>query len=255
MPTYLTSDAGAQDGFKTSGGLWDETSTTMGGSSTNPLGLRFKLHSSFDSFNRPLDPNYIWPTFDITLYLSAAPATSCILFLQYLAESAPAAFSDSLLPDGRGAVLMVDSNGAPTTQTIAQGTASGTAVTFSGIPSNPFIPYIRSSAWNGYIGLVFSLTTLSSVFFHTSRATNPAFAPKLTTSEAKFHTGHLDGPAFGRRARLVHCPRTGMPLASDELVRDGYNDGMMVSPEGWDPEDAPDRYAHNPLEGVVDDEV
>jgi hypothetical protein len=46
-----------------------------------------------------------------------------------------------------------------------------------------------------------------------------------------------------------------MPVASDHMTRDGYVEGMMVSPEGWDPRDPEDRYSPSPLEGVVDDEV
>jgi hypothetical protein len=117
--------------------------------------------------------------------------------------------------------------------------------------------YMRSSSWNGIISLtvVVNLFVFAALRIHTAESLTPTLAPSISTTEVPFHTGEWAGPAFGRRARTRHCPRTGMPVASDHMTRDGYVEGMMVSPEGWDPRDPEDRYSPSPLEGVVDDEV
>jgi hypothetical protein len=116
------------------------------------------------------------------------------------------------------------------------------------------MPYITSPSWNGIISLsIFWWGQTANWYSDEDPGTGNE--PTLTTTETPFHTGFIKGPAFGRRARSRHCPRTGLPVASDEVIRDGYSEGLMVSKEGWDPEDPEEKYVPSPLEGVVDDEA
>jgi len=68
------------------------------------------------------------------------------------------------------------------------------------------------------------------------------------------HTGWVDAPNR-KRTRAVHDYTMGYPTLSDEFVRDGFLEGIMVHRDSWDPKDPEPTYVINPLEGVVDDEI
>ena len=258
MPVYQTTDTGAQDGFSIPLlGQWVETGDAIGtGASltgTSVIGLRFRLHTQFDSESRPIEPALVWPSFSLTLYLSEIQDGATTCELRGTPEAAPAAWSDSNLPPPTAEIL-TDLDGNDLTIEIPHLTAANTAITFASVDPSSWVRHLRHSSYNGYFSLVLWATP-NDVLFHSSRTANSALWPTLTTTEESFTTGMLNGDSIGRRSRMRHCPRTGMPVASDAMVRDGYTEGLMVSPEGWDPDDPEDRYVPNPNEGVVDDEV
>ena len=244
MAVYSTTTAGAQDGSAFAG-VWDDAAFVLPVSVGVTTGLQFVVHTEFDAEGRPLDPALIYPSFDLTLSVNLAlsPGTVDISFVP---EAAPQPYSNLLLPGARDEVALVSVDVAMIDTT--------TVVT---VPTVLMVEYLRSSDWNGIISLTLEgdFGLLASVSYHSADGPDPTLAPTATTIEVPFHTGEWDGPAFGRRARTRHCPRTGMPVASDHMIRDGYVDGMMVSAEGWEPVDPEDKYAPSPLEGVVDDEV
>ena len=178
----------------------------------------------------------------------------------FVPEAAPQPYSNTLIPGLRDEIRLgsaIFADGDPHSVTI---------------DVNPPVPntngdmgaagmseYLRNSSWNGIVSLSLAwiddtgLTT--PVAWVSDEGAGTGDEPSLLATEVGFHTGFIDGPAFGRRARSRHCPRTGLPVASDAVIRDGYSAGLMVSKEGWDPEDPEDRYVPSPLEGVVDDEA
>ena len=268
MPTYRTSDTGSQDGFTTGSGssrTWDETGVTLG--TAGDIGLRFKISSSSsDSEGRLLNPARLYSPFTLTLYTTNTLGGTYRLFI--VPESAPAAYGTTVGTDfprdrldkettagGTGALkdsLGTELTSATVTITVA---SADTAVSWTDLDIYSLLLHTNISDWNGYICLTILRGDFSVVGFHSSRAANSAYVPTLVTNEVAFHTGILQGPAVGHRARSRLCPRTGLPVSSDEMVRDGYSEGLMVSPEAWDPEAPDDEYVPNPHEGVVDDEV
>ena len=265
MPTYATSDTGSQDGYR-SGNNFDESTATLNptGAGSARFGLRFKVfNGSFDAESRPLGAPRPYTSLSLTLYTAGSLALPMDLDLYFVPEAAPAAYASSatLLPGSRSedtTGVFKDINGVAlsgSTITMAAGVPSGTAATWTDLSIHSLMPYITSSSWNGYICLTIFSSQYVGVSLHSSRGTTASLHPTLTTNEVAFHTGILQGPAVGHRARSRLCPRTGLPVSSDEMVRDGYSEGLMVSPEAWDPEAPDDEYVPNPHEGVVDDEV
>jgi hypothetical protein len=259
MAVYTPLGTGAQDGYTVVGvpNTWKEDGVTLSGGISSPIGLRFQLHTEFDSESRPIEPALVYPSFDLTLYTAElyTIGTAFPFSLSVVVASAPALYSDSLLPNLRDETALYDTSGDLATQSLVLNDPAGTALTFSSVSTAPLVQYLRHSSYNGYICLTITQTGLGGLLFHSSEATNSALRPTLTTTEESFTTGMRDGDSIGRRSRMRHCPRTGMPVASDDMIRDGWSEGLMVSPEGFDPEDPRDKYVPNPNEGVVDDEV
>jgi len=243
---YTTTATGAQDGNTTILGVWDGAAAAIAFNSLTPTGIQFAVHTAFDSEGRPLDPVLVYPSFVLTLTGTGNPGVDSTITTSFVPETAPEPYSTTLAPGSRNEVELAE--------TVWPAAATSLEIT---VPTILMFEYLKNSAWNGIISLSFA--TVGNVLFspvvHSAEAADPTLAPSINTTEVAFHTGQLEGPAFGRRARLRHGPRTGMPLASDQLVRDGYVEGMMVSPEGWEPEDPEDKYVPNPLEGVLDDET
>jgi hypothetical protein len=160
-----------------------------------------------------------------------------------------------LLPGSRNEILLATEH---------VGSADPHVVTIDALPPSPntdnvtgavgMAPFVRSGSWNGIISLSLYWDGLP-VAWNADEGAGTGDEPSISTTEISHHTGFIKGPAFGRRARSRHCPRTGLPVASDEVIRDGYSEGLMVSKEGWDPEDPEEKYVPSPLEGVVDDEA
>ena len=247
-----------QDGNGRIGVSWNEFTTLQvsRGALIVSIGMRYQLHTEFDSESRPIEPALVWPSFDLTLYLAEAQLNTGTFHLGIVPEAAPEAYSVALSPNDRDEVALLDTSGDASSVTITIGAALGTAVTFSNVAiSTTMTRLLRHSSYNGYFCLTITCDDGDRAIFHSSSATNSAYYPTLTTTEVAFTTGMWDGDSIDRRSRMRHCPRTGMPVASDAMIRDGWTEGLMVSEEGWEPEDPEDRYVPNPHEGVVDDEV
>ena len=244
MAIYDTTAAGAQDG-QVVAGVWAEGGATILLTGLSTGGLQFVVFNNFNAEGTPLDPPLIYPSFELTLTVVTGDVGGSV-DVYFVPEAAPLPYSNALLPGGRDEVLLVESEYAFGDPTID--------IT---VPTVLMVEYLRNSSWNGIISLtlVSDINVLFPLNVHSAEGADPTLAPSINTTEVPFHTGEWEGPAFGRRARTRHCPRTGMPVASDHMVRDGYVEGMMVSAEGWEPSDPEDRYFPNPLEGVVDDEV
>jgi len=251
VPVYSTTASGAQDGFSTLG-VWDDAVTAVAFGTVGVvegIGLQFVVHTDFNAEGIPLDPPLIYPSFELTLVTSTLTypvGNSFDIDVSFVPEAAPQPYSNVLLPETRDEVALVT------------GTLTAPETTFTvTVPTVLMVEYMRSSSWNGVISITLQsvLPALSALAFHSAENADPTLAPSVNATESPFHTGEWEGPAVGKRARLRHCPRTGMPVASDEMIRDGYVDGMMVSRDGWDPEDPEDKYVPSPLEGVVDDET
>ncbi len=257
--------APTESGHIASPGVWNGSSAIMGAQPGNPGGMRIQLHTEFDSQSRPIEPRMIWPSFSMRFHLRFTLALDAIYQLSFVPEAAPDSYSNNALPDERDETILSNKDGdsfdlyGATPVRVSAGSTEGDPVLFSDVDPEPIIQYMRSSSYNGYIA--FTLTTFTLDWaglgcpVYTHNTPNTQWWPILTTEEIGYHTGILDGPAVGRRSRSRHCPRTGMPVASDAMVRDGYSEGLMVSQEAWDPENPEDRYVPNPNEGVVDDEV
>jgi hypothetical protein len=262
VPTYASTLTGAQDGFRTVFNAWNEASSFLqsNGTATDSdwFGLQFPVHTTFDSESRPLSPNLIWPSFDLTLNVRNINVGQTHTVIVYgLLEAAPDPYgisADGVLVGLRNEEPLLKTDG-----TAASGVVTSTGVfTISDIAPTVILPYIMSSSWNGILSLSLQINSdpmPSQMNVHSSRATDPTLGPSITTTEVPFHTGVVRGDAFGRRARSRLDHRLGYPVSSDNLVRDGYEDGLMVTPEAWDPEDPEDRYVPSPLEGVLDDET
>jgi len=120
--------------------------------------------------------------------------------------------------------------------------------------------YIQNSQWTGRLAL-----TVYNIVDAASRGPSwpsvegaLAFVedgPVTTAVHSSFHTGQIGAP-MRKRCRVRHDPKSGFPGLSDEFVKDGYREGMMVLPDSWDPEDRTGQdFYPPPNEGVVDDEV
>lgn len=263
MATYTTNATNfpsSQDGARTSTDTWNGTSATLipdsSGGITGKLGwvgLQFAVPISTDVNGRTLDANLI-TNFTLTLQ-HAAPTPAGVLSVFYVPEAAPDPYSDTAVPGDRSEVFLTQATfEASDAHTITVPLLAADATGTSAMGAQAMTQYLRHSSWNGIVSL--SLLWLGdSVAWISAEDAADGNEPSISTTENIFHTGFVDGPAFGRRARSRHCPRTGLPVASDELVRDGWDNGQMVSARGWDPEDPEDRYVPNPLEGVVDDEA
>jgi len=265
LGTYTTASADfplSQDGNRTTTDTWDGTSATIvpaiqaGGLPAGTFGwagLQFVIPLDTDAESRPIDPPLV-TAFTLTLPQLAVPPAGT-LSVNFVPEAAPLPYSNSLLPGSRDEILLgrlpFD---AGDTHEITVGVNAFTSPQTGGLGAGAMAQYLRSSTWNGVISL--SLFWVgNSVAWYSDEDAGTGNEPTLVTVENEFHTGFISGPAFGRRARSRHDPRSGFPVASDELIRDGFEDGLLVSEDSWDPEDPEDRYVPSPLEGVVDDEA
>ena len=122
-----------------------------------------------------------------------------------------------------------------------------------------------TAAWNGKLHIValienemegYTTATKSvadnSVEFVSSISTNAASRPRLEMFyNDNSHNGWMGSPHGPHRG--VRDDRYGTPARSDELVEDGFKEGIWVHPWDVDPDDPYeiDRPT-NPLEGVVD---
>lgn len=267
MAIYTTAAAtfpNSQDGNRTVTDTWDGTSATIvpawsvfpgAPGKVGYAGLQFEVPLTTDSEGRALDPNGI-SEFTLTLSQAAVPTAAGTLVVFMVPEAAPLPYSNDLIPGDRNEIRLA-------TVGYAAGDTHSITIDANLPEPNPngdlgspgMNPYIRSSSWNGIISLTLLWVSSVAVAWTADDGAGTGDEPSISTTETQFHTGFISGPAFGRRARSRHCPRTGLPVASDELVRDGYSEGLMVSQSAWDPEDPEDRYVPSPLEGVVDDEA
>lgn len=116
---------------------------------------------------------------------------------------------------------------------------------------NQFWVFRLSSAnWNGRVAFIIQDPSAANTVNY-SYLTGTELV--ITASVWPFDTGVLGWPLGMGRVRL--CPKSGLPTLASEFVRDGYVEGMWVSPDYWDPEDPPDTFRPNPREGVVKDEL
>jgi len=249
--TYDTEAAGAQDGHRTAADVWDDTSISLqpGTGVSGWVGLQFDLNKVTS------DQPFITGASLTLRALLGFP--SGVVSIYAVPELAPAPYSASLLPGNRDEILLDVGALSVGTSTdiipIAYLPEDTTDGAYLGLSAMTHL--LRNSGWSGILSLSVRLDLGNGVLWRSAENNNPG-APLLTTTETSVeHTGILDGPAIGRRARSRLCPRTGLPVASDEMVRDGYIQNMMVSKAGWDPEDPPDRYVPSPMENVVDDET
>ena len=272
MPIYTPTGTGAQDGYN-NGGVWTESETTLktggtgvGGGEGGPMGFRFKLHSEFDSESRPIEPALVWPSFSLSLTVAVSDddgIVDSIPFWVYgVLEAAPEPYSNDLLPRNsprnETEFRLLDANGDDNAATYTMSDGVGTVLTWPYLDMSSLVSSHRSSQYNGFLCLTVQRAggnNFGTVEFHSSEGATASFFPALTTTESAFTTGMLDGPSLHQRSRMRHDPRTGMPVASIAMVRDGFREGQMLSQEAWDPEDPPERYVPDPNEGVVDDEV
>jgi hypothetical protein len=115
--------------------------------------------------------------------------------------------------------------------------------------------YIQNSQWSGKVAItLLTIVPLGErVNFNSNEAASGA--PVITVTENSFHSGQIGVP-MRKRTRVRHDPKSGFPGLTDEFIKDGYREGMMVLPESWDPEDRTNMdFFPPPSEGVVDDEV
>lgn len=119
----------------------------------------------------------------------------------------------------------------------------------SAVNSRRYSPVWTLKNWTGH----FHLALVGNVF---GLGTVTVTAPTLELEWLPFFSG-CAGPGWGvgGRVRAVRDHRFGMPILSNKLIRDGDNPGLWVRASDWDPEDPPNEYVPDPLEGVVDDEI
>lgn len=80
------------------------------------------------------------------------------------------------------------------------------------------------------LSLSFTMATNFSLSWKDENDPVEANHPKITaTLVGAFHTGHDLGS--GHRGRARHDPRSGLPIATGDLIDDGWTEGLRVSPD------------------------
>lgn len=226
-----------QDGHE-AGGVWVDTGTPIGGGSGNDLGLVFQAHSSFDPSGRPIDPAVI-TTGSLTLTVAVQSGFFNTFQVYLVPQPNPEPFSNSNLPSS----WLIGDNRLfiPTTTPFVANFDEDGVVT---IPLNfvPFRHILGSSSWSGEIAIVFQLNVAfgTAVTFNSLEASSGQ--PTLSLTEYPFLGGKV-GP-YRALGRVDRCPRCGFIRTRDTFVADGWEEGLLVCPECWDPEEPRPRFHH-----------
>jgi len=116
--------------------------------------------------------------------------------------------------------------------------------------------YMNNSNWDGILGVNLYINgteigglTDGATFHGGSNINRPVFS----YDEAKFNTGH-DVGGVNRHARAIHCTRSGLPAMSDQLVEDGWTEGLYVLGDWWESDDRSQKFVNiSDTEGSTDD--
>ena len=87
----------------------------------------------------------------------------------------------------------------------------------------------------------------------TGANTTTANRPLGVAEEYSFHSGHDIGG--GHKGRARHDPKSGLPIATKDLVEDGWFEGMYTSVDWRDPADTQGEFDLPDSEGDITDEV
>jgi len=276
---YRTTD----DGYLVTWGNFTSLVVHLGNlADTNWFGMRFDLSTAWSAESErglALEPP-IFNTMDLTLTRTTTAAnTTGEAWVFFVPEFSPIAFSGPIIyrPGERNEYLISYTN---TTSIFTDDTSITLPIgvnvdKVNNIPTNLngdvinssdtgdlntnwgiFQSYLQNSQFDGVIALsIYLSTTGNQTRFHSLENIVGGSAPGLGTVEHKFHSGQIGAP-MRKRCRVRHDPKSGFPGLSDEFVDDGYNEGMKVLPDSWDPEDRTGQdFYPPPNEGVVDDEV
>jgi hypothetical protein len=263
VPDYTTGQPGGQDGSSIGGG-WVEAGTFLqhGAGTDGWIGLVFDFQRNTEGERGLLLEPPLLNSLTLTLVRSNVGAMTGELQVWYVPEMEPAAYATARLPGTRSEVQL-----STTGAGFDLGAGAGDVVRLTVLAPPPAqgifaVPNTRqdglraqllSGRWRGQLALSVQLVGGSGTALWGSSESPVLAAPTLASSESPFHTGQHN-IAHGRRARVRHDPKDGLPYLSDEYVRDGYVEGMMVHPDNWDPVDPPDPHTP-PNEGVIRDEV
>lgn len=265
MSTVEYNDHTTQDGYVLPIGAWNDTlSTLQPGTSPGYIGFLFDFSDlSSQCFVRPDQ---------LTLTVAAGGTPTGVTVGVYgIPETDPDPYSDTLLPGSRDEInddlLLCEVTGD-----VGAGDFTWTA----GSTFTYQLGYrYANGAWNSdatlsanlhrwkasYVlrgSLKFALTHQSSSasgpYFQASETVTVSERPVLQVIQWAQHTGHsgvsLDG------GRSLHDMRSGLPALAGELIEDGYQPGIWVRSDWWDPAEDEDRAVNLPdTEGKVRDSV
>jgi len=188
--------------------------------------LGFTVHSDFDADGKPLDP----PIFtDLTITLTLASniglGVSRTVKLYYCTDPTE---TNPFTPLAAGTNTLLTSGQFSST-------AAGTELDLT-ITAGTINPYYLKSDWNGV--LVFELRTDSATGPTIATAENATYDGAVLTAESvSFLTG-ISGP-WRAQSRVDRCDKCGLIDVREKFVKDGFNPGLWVCKDCWDPEDLP----------------
>ncbi len=271
MPTYTLPFGNGDDGHLTSGGVFvnDEVTLVPGDGQDGWLGITFDLLQfvSVDSERGlRLDPPQ-FQKIDLVLTPTSGVVAGATMVVQFVNNPAWTQFNSIGQPGGlvNFEELQVSSttigtgiaNNPVTVPVLPDYAATNlpTSATQNLAPLTTNQDKLRMllmrQDWNGRLGLSIQLVAADfALSFSSSTGSN---GPTLPTTETAFHTGHYIGG--GHRGRARHCPKSGRPIATGDLVEDGWFEGLLVEPEWFEPRDTQGEFELPDSEGDIDDEA
>jgi hypothetical protein len=202
---------------KVDGSAWSDESDTMLVDSAADDGWAGLLIDLAPSSQR------IRPTV-LTLTVTAG---SGVVDVYFVPDTTPANYSTSLLPGTRSERLIASSQSA-SSGVITVDLTGGSNL--ADLPS-----FVAHSDWDGKIALSLQVTSDSLTFALEDYTGGAVDFPSLTAQVWSLDTGHRKDT--GRRARARNCPRSGLPMLTDELQEDQFIRGFSVLADWWEPED------------------
>ena len=279
--TFISAFEPIQDGFMRTPAIWEGTTGFIGDATETFVwaGFIFDISSTYSTDGErglPLEPP-IFNYMELTLSrVSAVANTSGAGYVFFVPEFEPVNYRTGRKASQRDEWLIGYTNSAFSNTTsvilpigdkddiilpIPDGTQPAETIDIlntndQGILMNNFgrfQSYLQNAQSDGTFALsVYIEVVGGDVQFYSTRGSGTT--PGLNVVEHGFHSGHNTG--ILRDSRIRHCPRSGLPDHADKYIPDGYVEGLMVSPDWYEPEDRTGMDRIIPSEeGVIKDEA
>ncbi len=279
--TFISAFEPIQDGFMQNPIIWEGATGFIGDAAETFVwaGFRFDISSTYSTDSErglPLEPP-IFNYMELTLSRATEVAnTSGVGYVFFVPEFEPPRYSIGRRPSQRDEWLIgyTDSAFSDTTSVTLPIGDKDTRILPANFPDGVqpaldelaandqgnlmnnfgrFQSFLQNSQADGTFALsVYIEVVGGDVQFYSTRSSGTV--PGLNVVEHGFHTGHNTG--ILRDSRIRHCPRSGLPDHADKYIPDGYVEGLMVSPDWYEPEDRTGMDRIIPSEeGVIKDEA